>query len=131
MKGSNFLAVLEAKVKTAEQKWEESKENLDERDIEELKEWLIETMQEQFLAKIPEKVEPGSTFCVETAWYQISVTDEGYNFASRALFPKRIQLKEFLAEFKGEMSDMIKRQLECEIDDNESSYILVKFYFYC
>ena len=109
---SAFLTKLEAKVKAAEQKWEESKVNLDERDIEELRTWLTECLQEQFLSKIPKTVEPGSTFIVESAWFGVSVDEDSYNFGSRALFSERCQLDEFLDEYTKEMSNMLKRQVE-------------------
>jgi len=130
MKCSNFLAVFEAKVKESEQKWEESKGQLDEYDIEKLRAWLTDCLQEQFLSKIPKKVEPGSTFIVESAWFSVSFCDDGYNFGSRALFPERHQLDEFLDEYTAEMSDMLKRQVKYKIDADNLFEILIRFYFY-
>lgn len=127
---SDFLTKLEAKVKAAEQKWEESKVNLDERDIKELRDWLTECLQEQFLSNIPEKLEPGSKLLVESAWFCVSISKDGYNFGSRALFPERYLLDEFLDEYTKELSNMLKRQVKNKIDFDALCDMRIQFYFF-
>ena len=130
----SFYSMIEEKIRLAQKQWEESRKKRNntvyEEEIKELKSWLIESVQEQFLSKIPDAVGPDSTLRIETKRYAISVRDEGYRFANKALFHRAERLYGFLFAVKEELTEIVDRKVEYEIDDDTPSGMLVKFYFY-